>query len=117
MSEHLLEQLALVLVLGITPQWVAWRIRLPSILLLLTFGFIAGLVTGILQVDVVLGDLLFPLVSVSVGNILFEGGLGLKLRDLRETGHVIRNLISIGALITCWRFGIPNLRAYFKSDR
>ncbi|MBE2270625.1 MAG: sodium:proton antiporter [Anaerolinea sp.] len=109
MSEHLLEQLALVIVLGITAQWLAWRIRLPSILLLLTFGFIAGPITGILQVDTVLGDLLFPLVSVSVGIILFEGGLALKFRDLRETGRVIRNLISIGALVT---WGLTSLGAY-----
>lgn len=110
MSEHLLEQLALVIVLGITAQWLAWRLRLPSILLLLTFGFIAGPITGILHVDAVLGDLLFPLVSVSVGIILFEGGLGLKFRDLRETGRVIRNLISIGALIT---WGLSSAGAYF----
>ncbi len=31
-----------VLLLGMTAQWLAWRLRLPSILLLLAFGFIAG---------------------------------------------------------------------------
>ncbi len=110
MSQQLLEQLALVIVLGITAQWLAWRLRLPSILLLLIFGFIAGPITGVLHVDAVLGDLLFPLVSVSVGIILFEGGLGLKFRDLRETGGVIRNLISVGALIT---WGLSSAGAHF----
>jgi hypothetical protein len=33
--EHLLIGLTSILVLGIGAQWLAWRIRLPSILLLL----------------------------------------------------------------------------------
>ena len=32
-----------ILALGITAQWLAWRLHLPSILLLLGFGFLAGL--------------------------------------------------------------------------
>ena len=34
--------LALVLVLGVSAQWLAWRLKVPSILLLLLFGFLAG---------------------------------------------------------------------------
>ncbi|MFN8450958.1 MAG: sodium:proton antiporter [Anaerolineae bacterium] len=100
MTEHLLIGIASVLVLGIAAQWIAWRIKLPSILVLLTFGFLAGPVTGFLHVDDMLGDLLFPIVSLSVGVILFEGGLSLKFADIRQTGRVIRNLITIGALTT-----------------
>ncbi len=43
MSEQLLENLALVIVLGIIAQWLARRHRLLSMLLLLIFGSIAGL--------------------------------------------------------------------------
>ncbi len=100
MSEELLIGIASVLVLGITAQWIAWRLKLPSILVLLTFGFVAGPVTGILHVDALMGDLLFPIVSLSVGIILFEGGLSLKFADVRHTGRVIRNLITVGALVT-----------------
>ena len=100
MSEELLIGIASVLVLGITAQWIAWRLKLPSILVLLTFGFVAGPVTGFLHVDALLGDLLFPIVSLSVGIILFEGGLSLKFADVRHTGRVIRNLITVGALVT-----------------
>ena len=35
MSEHILAALALIIGLGITAQWTAWRLGLPSILLLL----------------------------------------------------------------------------------
>lgn len=37
---------SLVLVLGITAQWLAWRLQLPSILLLLGSGFLLGYVCG-----------------------------------------------------------------------
>ena len=91
---------AAIIVLGITAQWVAWRLRFPSILLLLIFGFVAGPITGYLDPDELLGDLLFPLVSISVALILFEGGLSLRIADLRDTGHVVRNLVTVGALVS-----------------
>ncbi|UCG61885.1 MAG: cation:proton antiporter [Candidatus Zixiibacteriota bacterium] len=100
MSEHLLIGLASIIVLGILAQWLAWRLHLPAILLLLVFGIIAGPVTGILKPDLVFGETLFPLVSVSVAIILFEGGLSLKLSELRKGGAVIRNLVTIGILVT-----------------
>lgn len=110
MTEELLVGVASVLVLGIAAQWIAWRLKLPSILVLLTFGFIAGPITGFLHVDDLLGDLLFPLVSLSVGIILFEGGLSLKFSDIRTSGRVIRNLISVGALVT---WVLSSAAAYF----
>jgi NhaP-type Na+/H+ or K+/H+ antiporter len=92
--------IALILVLGIGAQWLAWRLRLPSILLLLLTGFLAGPVTGIVHPDLLLGDLLLPLVSLSVALILFEGGMSLRVADLQQSGHVVRNLVSIGAIVT-----------------
>lgn len=100
MTEHLLTGLVSIIVLGVAAQWLAWRLKLPSILLLLTFGFIAGPITGLLHIDDLMGDLLFPIVSLSVGIIMFEGALGLKIADLRHGGRVIRNLITVGAAIT-----------------
>lgn len=100
MSEHLLIGLASIIVLGVAAQWLGWRLHLPSILLLLIFGIIAGPVTGILNPDRLFGDLLFPLVSVSVAIILFEGGLSLRIAELRGAGKVVRNLTTIGILIT-----------------
>jgi NhaP-type Na+/H+ or K+/H+ antiporter len=100
LSEYLLVGIAGILILGITAQWLAWRLRLPSILLLLIFGFVAGPVTGFIKPDELLDDLLFPIVSLSVALILFEGGLNLKVVDLRQTGHVVRNLVTVGVLFT-----------------
>lgn len=109
MHNDLLVSIAIVVILAVSAQWVAWRIKAPSILLLLLSGFIAGPVTGILDVDHLLGELLFPVVSASVAIIMFEGGLGLRFSDLRETGRVFRNLLTIGVLIT---WALTALSAY-----
>ena len=99
-SEHLLTALASVLVLGTAAQWIAWRMRLPSILLLLLLGVTAGPLTGLIDPGEMLGDLLFPIVSLSVAVILFEGSLSLDVRELREIGVVLFKLLTIGVLVT-----------------
>ena len=80
------------------------RFRLPSILLLLVVGFLAGPVLGFLEPQALQGDWLFAFVSLSIGIILFEGGLSLRLAELREVGASVLNLITIGVLIT-WGLG------------
>lgn len=92
--------LASLIILGIGAQWLAWRIKFPSILFLLIFGFVAGPVTGFLQPDLLMGDLLLPFVSLAVAIILFEGGLTLNLKELREIGGVVVGLITIGVIVT-----------------
>jgi NhaP-type Na+/H+ or K+/H+ antiporter len=96
-----------VLALGIAAQWLAWRLRLPSILLLLAFGFgAAWLVSEFYGVDIrgqIDDELLFPIISLSVAVILFEGGLTLRLSELRAAGGVVLRLVTIGALVT-WIF-------------
>ena len=92
--------LAAIIVLGIGAQWLAWRISLPAILLLLIFGFIAGPVTGLINPNQLFGNLLLPLVSVTVAIILFEGGLSLKFSEVREVTAVIRNLVTVGVLVS-----------------
>jgi NhaP-type Na+/H+ or K+/H+ antiporter len=82
MTQHVLLGLAGIVALGIAAQWLAWRLRIPSILLLLTFGIVVGPVTGLLHPDELFGPLLPPLVSLAVAVILFEGGLSLKVREL-----------------------------------
>jgi len=81
-------------------QWAAWRVRLPAILFLLILGVLVGPVIGLLDPDALFGDLLFPIISLSVAVILFEGALTLKLSELKEIGPTVRNLVTIGALIT-----------------
>ncbi len=92
--------LALIVGAGMLAQWVAWRFQIPGIIALLVAGLTLGPVTGLLKPDELLGDTLFPLVSLSVALILFEGGLDLPPRELRNTGTAVRRLITIGAVVT-----------------
>lgn len=81
-------------------QWIAWRARLPAILFLLLAGLVAGPITGWIDPDALFGDLLMPMVSLSVAIILFEGSLTLKLQEISEVSRVVQRMISIGALVT-----------------
>ncbi len=100
MDNQILLSVASIGVLGIACQWFAWWVRIPSILFLLTVGIIAGPVLNLLDPDALLGNLLFPFISLSVAVILFEGSLTLKFEDIRGHGKTVSNLVSIGALIT-----------------
>jgi NhaP-type Na+/H+ or K+/H+ antiporter len=97
-SHEILTGLAAIFILGGLAQWVAWLIRMPSILLLLLVGFLVGPVTGYLDPDHIFGDLLLPVVSLSVALILFEGGLSLRFAELRGSGGAVFNLVTWGAL-------------------
>jgi NhaP-type Na+/H+ or K+/H+ antiporter len=91
--------LAGMLGIGFLAQWLAWRVKLPAILFLLLAGIVLGPLTGLLQPDKLLGDLLFPIVSLSVALILFEGSLSLRFHELPDIGHVVRGLVSYGAIV------------------
>ncbi|MEM9642990.1 MAG: cation:proton antiporter, partial [Pseudomonadota bacterium] len=88
---------ALIGVLGIGAQWLAWRLQMPAIVLILGAGLLAGPVTGLLDPAEGFGDLLRPIVAVAVAVILFEGGLTLNFAELRETRPAIRRLVFVGA--------------------
>lgn len=92
--------LAAVIVLGAAAQWLAWALRIPSILFLLLFGFLAGPILGWVSPTALFGDLLLPLVSIAVALILFEGGLSLSFREIRGSAGVITLLVTVGALVT-----------------
>lgn len=92
--------LALLLALGFVCQWAAWRMRLPAILPLLLAGIVLGPISGVLDPDALLGELLFPLVSLGVAVILFEGSLTLRFSEVRGLAPAILNLVSVGALLT-----------------
>ena len=104
MDENLLIALAAIFGLGVGAQWVAWRLGLPSILLLLGAGVVAGPVLGVIRPEVLLGPSLFPLTSLAVALVLFEGGLSLRLGELRTVGAAVRNLTTV-AVPLAWLLG------------
>lgn len=92
---------------------MAWRVRVPPILFLLLAGLIIGPFTGSLQVDQILGNLLFPFISLSVAIILFEGSLTLTFREIRDMQKVVRNIVSGGMVVT-WLIVAVTSRMIFQ---
>ncbi|REK21516.1 MAG: sodium:proton antiporter [Actinobacteria bacterium] len=105
MNDTVLLGIAGIVIIGVLTQWLSVRLRIPSILLLLAAGILAGPVFGWLDPDELFGELLEPFVSLAVGVILFEGGLSLRLRELEGVANVTWRLVSIGAVATWFVVG------------
>lgn len=97
---HILIGLGAIGAASLACQWLAWRLRLPAILFLLLCGILAGPILGWLDPQALFGSLLFPLVSLAVALILFEGSLTLHLSEWKEIGSVVQRMVTIGALST-----------------
>lgn len=104
MDKPLLVELALVVLVGVASQWLAWRLRLPAIVLMLVAGVILGPVLGVVFPAGESAALLQPVVTAAVAIILFDGGLSLDLRELREAGAGVRRLVLLGVPIA-WVLG------------
>ena len=84
---------------GFFCQWLAHKVKLPAILFLLLTGLFLGPVVGILDPDLLFGELLFPYISLSVAVILFEGALTLRFDELKEIGKPVRNMVTFASVI------------------
>jgi len=92
--------LSVIGIVAILCQWFAWWVKLPAILFLLLSGIVLGPLTGWLEPEKLFGDLLLPMVSLSVAIMLFEGSLTLKFNEIRGLQKVVRNMLTIGVSIT-----------------
>lgn len=89
--------LAVIGCLGVGAQWVAWRLKVPAIVLMLAAGILAGPVFGVLDPARDMGTLMAPMISIAVAVILFEGGLTLNRYSLRDAASGVLRLVIIGA--------------------
>jgi NhaP-type Na+/H+ or K+/H+ antiporter len=101
MHHETMNGIVTLIALGAGSLWVAWRLRIPSILVLLAVGFIAGPATGLFRPDEVLGSLTFPFVSLAAAVVLFEGGLSASWDEIRGVAKPVRRLILVGIPVTC----------------
>ena len=113
MSHQLLYAVVMVAGLGILSQWLAWRIRFPAIVLLSLTGLLVGPAFGVLEPSKDFGDFLQPIIKLAVAIILFEGGLNLKLYELKEAGVALRRLTTVGVVLS-WTLG--SLAAHYIGD-
>ena len=84
-------------VLGVGAQWVAWRMQIPAIVLMLLAGILVGPVLGVLNPVQDLGSIMGPMISIAVAVILFEGGLSLNMHNLRDATQGVVRLVLVGA--------------------
>lgn len=108
-------ELAGIIILGILAQWLAWRLKIPAILPLILIGLLVGpIASEYLSADgtkwieprwngtegLFPADSLFYFVSLAISIILFEGGLTLRMGEIKNVGPVITKLITVGSLVT-----------------
>ena len=106
-------QIILTVLAGIAAQVVAAYFKVPSIVFLLVFGIALGRNGLDLLHPQQLGSGLEVIVALAVAIILFEGGLNLSLQELRQVSGSLRNLVTLGALVT-WIGG--SLAAHYLSE-
>jgi NhaP-type Na+/H+ or K+/H+ antiporter len=99
-SFELTLQIAIAALAGISAQVLAEFLKVPSIVFLLLLGLLLGSDGFDLLHPHELGVGLEVLVALAVAVILFEGGLNLELRDLGRVSGSLRNLVTLGTLIT-----------------
>ena len=99
-SFELTLQIVIAVLAGISAQVFAEYLKVPSIVFLLLFGILLGNDGLSVLHPASLGVGLEVLVALSVAIILFEGGLNLELRDLGRVSGSLRNLVTVGTLIT-----------------
>lgn len=113
-------ELAGIIILGIIAQWMAWRLKLPAILPLILIGLLVGPISTLFteggekliepiwngEKGLFPGEGLYYFVSLAISIILFEGGLTLKLSEIRNVGPVITKLITLGSVVTFITAGI-----------
>lgn len=107
-------ELAGIIILGITAQWVAWRLKVPAILPLIIIGLLIGPIATLYteggeklieplwdgERGLFPGESLYYFVSLAISIILFEGGLTLRRSEILNIGPVIVKLISVAVIIT-----------------
>lgn len=106
---HAATLMLIILSAGLVSQWVAWRIHLPAIVVLIAAGLVLGPVSGIIELGLSQAELT-ELIGMGVAIILFEGGMDLKLGEIRRVGHGVGRLTILGPPLA-WIFGA--LAAHF----
>ena len=100
-GEQILLGLGIIIILGISLQWFARALKIPGIILLLPAGMIVGPILGLVKPYEMLGNALFPIITLGVGILLLKGGFDLRIRDLQPgVNKAVWRLVTIGVLIT-----------------
>jgi NhaP-type Na+/H+ or K+/H+ antiporter len=114
--DNIVLAIAIIGVLGVGAQWLAWRFNLPAIVLMSIAGILAGPVFHILwppgydpatasapPLETLFGEYYRPMIGIAVAVILFEGGLTLNFSEIKSVKKAVQRLVVPGALLA-WAF-------------
>ncbi len=99
MFGSLLFDLMFVILIGILSQWIAWKYRMPAIVIMSVAGLLVGPIFGLVNPKESMGDLFSPIVTFAVAIILFEGSLNLDFREIKEFRKPVARVVTVGAFI------------------
>lgn len=99
MFNSLLMDLMFVVLIGVGSQWVAWRTRMPAIVVMAIAGLLVGPIFGWINPQQSMGDLYGPIITFAVAIILFEGSLNLDFKEIKGFGRPVARIVTIGAFI------------------
>jgi NhaP-type Na+/H+ or K+/H+ antiporter len=99
-SEHILQTIALAIFFGVAAQVLYQKARLPSIILLILFGIVAGPQALHFLRTQEIPDITSAAISLGVAIILFEGGMTHHISDLKAAPKAIFGIIVGGPFIT-----------------
>ncbi|MCG3087076.1 cation:proton antiporter [Sporosarcina cyprini] len=97
--DSLLFDLLLVILIGMLSQWIAWRYRMPAIVVMSVAGLLVGPIFGWIDPQETMGELFSPIITFAVAIILFEGSLNLDIREIRGFSKPVGRIVTIGAFI------------------
>ena len=96
MFDNLLFQLPFIIFIGLFSQWLAWRFRMPAIVIMSIAGLIIGPFTGLVSPKETFGPIFHTIISLAVAVILFEGSLSLDFREIRGFKKSILRISTVG---------------------
>lgn len=100
---HASTVLVIILAAGLGSQWIATKLRLPGILVMIAAGVVLGPVTHVVELDVEQAELT-ELIGLGVAIVLFEGAMDLRIGEIRKVGAGVRRL-TILAPPLAWSMG------------
>ena len=106
---HAATLMLIILGAGLGSQLLAWKLRTPAIVVLITSGLLLGPVSGLIELGLSPTELT-ELIGLGVAIILFEGSMDLRLGEVRRVGHGVGRLTILGPPLA-WVFGA--LAAHF----
>lgn len=101
---HYAQLLVIIIVAGISAQWLAARVRIPAIVVLIAAGITLGPATGVIDLHGVDPHELTELIGLGVAIILFEGAMDLRIAEYRQISKGVARLTIAGPPVA-WAAG------------